>query len=197
MIMTRITAKALPYDYDALAPAISAETLKFHHDKHYMGYINKLNELIEETPFANMKLENIMQRSGGTIFNNAAQIVNHEFYFDQFSPTPKSEPSGRLLDSIVARFGSFDRFKGRMHSCATSLFGSGWVWLVNNDHGALSVVNEINAGNPTIHGVTPLLTIDVWEHAYYVDYRNDRSEAVTKIWDIIDWAVIERRFNAL
>ncbi len=195
MIITKISAKPLPYAYEALEPAISPETLQFHHDKHYVNYVNKLNELIESTPFATMALESIVQRSGGSIFNNAAQVLNHEFYFDQFSPTPKEEPSGILLESIVARFGSVDSLKAKMQSCAVSLFGSGWVWLVTNSEGELSVVNEMNAGNPTIHGVTPLLTIDVWEHAYYIDYRNNRAEAVSKIWDVVDWSVIERRYS--
>ncbi len=192
--MARFEIKPLPYAYNALEPVITAETLTFHHDKHYVGYITKLNELIEGTPFERMSLEDVMQRSGGVIYNNAAQAVNHEFYFDQFSPTPKVEPSGRLLNSLVAKFGSFERFKERMENYSTSLFGSGWVWLVADDHGALSIVTESNAGNPTIHGVTPLLTIDVWEHAYYIDYRNNRAEATEMFWNVVDWEIIEARY---
>ncbi len=193
--MTQIEVKPLAYAYDALSPAISAETLTFHHDKHYAGYVNKLKELIVDTPFANMRLEDIVLRSSGAIFNNAAQIINHEFYFDQLSATPKLEPQGPLLDSISAKFGSLDRLKERMHSSALSLFGSGWVWLATDEQGALSIINESNAGNPLIQGLKPLLTIDVWEHAYYIDYRNNRAEAVSMIWNVIDWRVIETRYG--
>ncbi len=192
--MTTIAIKPLPYDYTALDPVISIETLTFHHDNLYAGYVNKLNELIVDTPFEKMAIEKIMQRSGGAIFNNAAQVVNHEFYFDQLSSEPQKEPTGRLLDAIVAKFSSFEKFKQRMLSSATSLFGSGWVWLVSDEEGVLSIMNESNAGNPAIHGLTPLLTIDVWEHAYYIDYRNNRAEAVEMIWNIIDWAVVEHRY---
>ncbi len=194
--MSQITPKALPYAYNALEGVLSAECLTFHHDKHYMGYINKLKELIVDTPFANMSVEKIMLRSSGAIFNNAAQVVNHEFYFDQLSPQPRLEPSGRLLDAITAKFGGFEQLKGRMHSSALSLFGSGWVWLVEEYDGKLTIVNESNAGNPMTHGSKPLLTIDVWEHAYYIDYRNNRSEAVDILWNAIDWAVVEERFNS-
>ncbi|MFI3282529.1 MAG: superoxide dismutase [Rikenellaceae bacterium] len=192
--MSQITIKPLPYAYDALEGVISAETLTFHHDKHYVGYVNKLRELIVDTPFEKMGVSEIMMRAGGAIFNNAAQVVNHEFYFEQLSYQPQSEPSGVLLDSIVAKFGSVDRLKERMHNCAISLFGSGWVWLVVDEKGILSIVNEGNGGNPMIHGSKPLLTIDVWEHAYYIDYRNNRSEAVDMFWNAVDWAVIENRY---
>ncbi len=193
--MTKITIKPLPYDYAALDPVISAETLTFHHDKHYVGYLNKLNELIVDTPFEKMNIMEIMRRSGGAIFNNAAQVVNHEFYFDQLSSEPKREPTGRLLEKIVAKFGSVDNLKHRLLSSATSLFGSGWVWLVSDEEGVLSIINESNAGNPAIHGLTPLLTIDVWEHAYYIDYRNNRAEAVEMSWNVIDWLIIEQRYR--
>ncbi len=186
--------KPLPYAYNALEPVITAETLTFHHDKHYVGYVTKLNELVEGTPFEKMSLGEVMQRSGGAIYNNAAQAVNHEFYFDQFSPTPKVEPTGKLLSSIVAKFGSFERFKERMLSCATTLFGSGWVWLVADERGILSIINESNAGNPMIHGLRPILTIDVWEHAYYIDYRNNRKEAVEMFWNVVDWELVEARY---
>ncbi|MFR9602361.1 MAG: superoxide dismutase [Rikenellaceae bacterium] len=195
MIITKIEARPLPYAYDALSPVLTAETLTFHHDKHYTTYVNKLNELIESTPFANMSLESIVQRSGGAIFNNAAQVLNHEFYFGQLSPTPQVEPSGPLLDAIVAKYGSVERLKEHMHSCAMALFGSGWVWLATDSGGRLSVINEQNAGNPIIHGLTPLLTIDVWEHAYYIDYRNNRAEAVSMFWNVVDWGVVEERYT--
>ncbi|MFI3292834.1 MAG: superoxide dismutase [Rikenellaceae bacterium] len=192
--MSQITPRDLPYAYNALEGVLSAETLTFHHDKHYMGYINKLKELIVDTPFANMSIEKIMLRSSGAIFNNAAQVVNHEFYFDQFSPQPQLEPSGQLLDAIVAKFGGFEQLKSRMHEAALSLFGSGWVWLVEEFDGKLSIMSEANAGNPLIHGSKPLLTIDVWEHAYYIDYRNNRAEAVDMFWNAVDWAVVEQRY---
>ncbi len=195
--MSKFTTKPLPYDYGALEPVISAETLTFHHDKHYVGYVNKLNELIADTPFEDMTLVQIMQRSGGAIFNNAAQVINHEFYFDQLSSEPQKEPTGRLLDAIAAKFGSFENLKLRMTNSALSLFGSGWVWLVTDDKEdwALSIINCSNAGTPLAHGLTPLLTIDVWEHAYYIDYRNNRAEAVEMLWNVIDWAVIEQRYQ--
>ncbi len=193
--MTPIAVKHLAYSYEALSSAISAETLKFHHDKHYVGYLTKLNDLIEDTPFVDMNIEEIIQRSSGVIFNNAAQTLNHELYFEQFSHSPQREPKGRLLDAISAKFGTVERLKEMMHQSAMSLFGSGWVWLASDDSGALFIINESNAGNPIIHGLTPLLTIDVWEHAYYIDYRNDRAEAVRQLWNIIDWSVIERRYE--
>ncbi len=192
--MSQITPKDLPYAYNALEGVVSAETLTFHHDKHYLGYVNKLNELIADTPFADMSVEKIMLQSSGSIFNNAAQVVNHEFYFDQLSPQPKLEPSGQLLDAIVAKFGGFDKFKEQMHSAALSLFGSGWVWLVVDKDGEISISNQSNAGNPMTGGKRPLLTIDVWEHAYYIDFRNNRSEAVDMLWNVVDWAVMEQRY---
>ncbi|MFI3302460.1 MAG: superoxide dismutase [Rikenellaceae bacterium] len=195
--MSKFATKPLPYDYAALEPVISAETLTFHHDKHYVGYVNKLNELIADTPFEDMTIEQIMQRSGGAIFNNAAQVINHEFYFDQLSSEPQKEPTGKLLDAIVAKFGSFENLKQQMLSSALSLFGSGWVWLVADDKEdwALSIINCSNAGNPSAHGLTTLLTIDVWEHAYYIDYRNNRAEAVEMLWNVIDWSIIEQRYK--
>ncbi len=193
--MTKIAIKPLPYDYGALDPVISVETLTFHHDKHYTGYLNKLNELIVDTPFEKMNIMEIMRRSGGAIFNNAAQVVNHEFYFDQFSSEPQREPTGKLLDAIAAKFGSVENLKARMLSSAIALFGSGWVWLVSDEEGVLSIINESNGGNPAIHGLTPLLTIDVWEHAYYIDYRNNRAEAVEMLWNVVDWAIIEQRYR--
>ncbi len=192
--MTPIPVKHLNYSYEALSAALSAETLKFHHDKHYIGYITKLNELIEDTPFAGMDIKDVVQRSSGVIFNNAAQVLNHEIYFEQFSSSPKMEPTGRLLKGINSKFGSLDRFKEMILSSAISLFGSGWVWLTSDERGALSIISESNAGTPITRGLKPLLVIDVWEHAYYIDYRNDRAEAVKQLWNIIDWRVVEQRY---
>lgn len=193
-VMAQFEVVKLPYAYDALSPSISEETLKFHHDKHYTGYINKLNELTGGTPFSAMTLEEAMLNTDGAMFNNAAQAWNHEFYFAQLSATPQSAPTGKLLEAINATFESFDKFKAKMSTEAINLFGSGWAWLVADDNGALSIVAEPNAGNPMMKGLKPLLTIDVWEHAYYIDYRNARAEAVKNIWNVIDWKVIEERY---
>lgn len=190
-----IEAKELPYAYDALAPAISEETLRYHHDKHYAGYVAKLNELIAGTPYADKTLVEIVQTSDGSIFNNAAQAWNHEFYFDQFAADPQSQPTGRLLDAINRSFGSFEAMKAEMAKAAASLFGSGWVWLVEDSSGKLSILSTRNAGTPIRHGMRPLLCFDVWEHAYYIDFRNRRADAVAATWSVIDWKKIEHRYK--
>lgn len=190
-----IEAKALPYAYDALAPAISEETLRYHHDKHYAGYVAKLNELIAGTPYADESLVEIVQTSDGSIFNNAAQAWNHEFYFDQFAAEPQSQPTGRLLDAINRSFGSFEAMKAEVAKAAASLFGSGWVWLVEDSSGKLSILSTRNAGTPIRHGMRPLLCFDVWEHAYYIDFRNRRADAVAATWSVIDWKKIEHRYR--
>lgn len=191
----RFTPKDLPYAYDALAPQLSEETLHYHHDKHYVGYVNKLNELIVDTPYADQPLEDIILSTDGPVYNNAAQAWNHEFYFEQLSPRPQKEPSGALLEAINRSFGSLDEMKGQMGKAAAGLFGSGWVWLAEDKSGRLAVVSEANAGNPMRHGMKPLLTIDVWEHAYYIDYRNRRPDAVAALWDRIDWKVVGARYE--
>lgn len=168
----RFTPKELPYAYDALAPQVSEETLRFHHDKHYVGYVNKLNELILDTPYAQQPLEDIVVSADGAIFNNAAQMWNHEFFFDQLSPDGEARPTGALLKAIDADFGSFEQFKAQMEKAAVGLFGSGWAWLAEDKSGKLAIVTEQNAGNPMCHGMKPLMCFDVWEHAYYIDYRN-------------------------
>lgn len=190
----RFVAKDLPYAYDALAPQISEETLRFHHDKHYVGYVNKLNELIVDTPYAGQSLEDIVVSSNGAIFNNAAQIWNHEFYFDALSPKPQNRPTGMLLEAIDKNFGSFDQFRVQMDKACVGLFGSGWVWLVEDKDGKLSIVSEPNAGNPIKYGMKPLMCIDVWEHAYYIDFRNRRADSVAALWDRIDWKTVEERY---
>ena len=194
---TRIEVRPLPYAYDALAPAISEETLRYHHDKHYAGYVAKLNELIADTPYADQSLDTIVCNAEGAVFNNAAQAWNHEFYFDQFSATPKSAPTGSLLEAINRSFGSFEQMKEAMNKAATALFGSGWVWLVEDSTGNLSLLSTRNAGTPIRHSLKPLLCLDVWEHAYYIDYRNRRGEAVAATWDVVDWKVIEHRYNRI
>ncbi len=191
--MAQFDVKPLPYDYTALGESISEETLKLHHDKHYAGYVANLNKLVGGTPFAAMDLEEVIETSDGVIFNNAAQAWNHEFYFDQFSATPKSAPEGALATAIEASFGSVDSLKEKMADSAAKLFGSGWVWLVVDKSGKLAIINESNAGTPLVDGLKPLITIDVWEHAYYVDFQNRRADSVAKFWDILDWSVIESR----
>ena len=183
----RFTPQELPYAYDALEPAISGETMRYHHDKHYAGYVAKLNELILDTPFAGQPLEDIVLSSDGAIFNNAAQAWNHEFFFGQLSPHPQKAPSNELSEAIDRDFGSFDGLKTRMAQAAAGLFGSGWVWLAENGSGELVVVGEQNAGNPMCRGMKPLLAIDVWEHAYYIDYRNRRADFVEAFWGLVDW----------
>lgn len=177
----------LPYAKDALAPHISEETLNYHHGKHHNAYVNKLNDLIKGTEFENMSLEEIIQKSDGGIFNNAAQIWNHTFYFNGFSPDGGGEPSGELADKIKQAFGSFDDFVKKFNETGLATFGSGWVWLVQDNNGELKIVNSFNAGNPMTDGYHPLLTCDVWEHAYYVDTRNDRGAYIKNFWNIVNW----------
>mgnify|MGYP001627800628 FL=1 len=177
----------LPYANDALAPHISEETLNYHHGKHHNAYVNKLNDLIKGTEFENMSLEDIIQKSDGGIFNNAAQIWNHTFYFNGFSPDGGGEPTGELADKIKQTFGSFDDFVQKFNDLGAATFGSGWVWLVQNQAGDLELVNTFNAGNPMTDGYHPLLTCDVWEHAYYVDTRNDRGAYLKNFWNIVNW----------
>lgn len=191
----RFAPKELPYAYDALAPQVSEETLRFHHDKHYVGYVNKLNELILDTPYAQQPLEDIIVSADGAIFNNAAQAWNHEFFFDELSPKAQARPAGALLKAIDESFGSFEQLKAQMEKAAVGLFGSGWVWLAEDKSGRLAIVSEQNAGNPLRYGMKPLMCFDVWEHAYYIDYRNRRADAVAALWDRIDWKVVEQRYG--
>ena len=192
-----ISIVELPYAYDALEPYISAETLHFHHDKHYAGYVAKLNELIDGTRYATLPLEDIVLTSDGAIFNNAAQAWNHVFYFEQFSPTPHHHPSDGLRRTIDAEFGSLEVLKERMTTHATTLFGSGWVWLAADRDGRLFIISKPNAGTPLTDDLIPLIAIDVWEHAYYLDYRNMRKNSVEDFWKILDWRVIDERYNRI
>lgn len=184
----------LPYAKDALEPHISRETIEYHYGKHHQAYVNKLNELIPGTEFADSSLEDIIKRATGPIFNNGAQVWNHTFYFGTFSAAPQKEPKGKLLAAIEKEFGSFAKFKEDFEKSAVGLFGSGWVWLVKDKDGKLKIMNESNAGNPIREGLTPLMTMDVWEHAYYIDYRNRRPDSVKATWEIIDWKKVESRF---
>ena len=188
------TARPLPYAYDALAPQVSEETMRYHHDKHYQGYVDKLNELIAGTPYAGKRLEEIIVTADGPLFNNAAQVWNHEFFFEQLAPTPQAQPSGALKQAIDRDFGSVAQLKAKMNKAAAALFGSGWVWLVEDKAGHLAIVSEQNAGNPLRRGLKPLLGLDVWEHAYYLDYRNRRADAVAALWDNIDWKKVGERY---
>lgn len=192
-----ITLSELNYAPDALEPYISAETIHYHHDKHHAGYVTKLNELIKDTRYEKMTLEEIIRESDGAIFNNAAQVWNHTFYFDQFSPKPQKEPSGKLLDAIDSTFGDVEALKTRMTGAATTLFGSGWVWLAADRDKKLYVISKPKAGTPLTEGLIPLVAIDVWEHAYYIDYRNERAAAVKAMWNVVDWKRVEERFNAI
>ena len=192
-----ITLSELNYAPEALEPYISAETIYYHHDKHHAGYVAKLNELIKDTRYENMTLEEIIRESDGAIFNNAVQVWNHTFYFDQFSPKPQKEPSGKLLDAINTIFGNVDALKARMTSAATTLFGSGWVWLAADRDKKLYIISKPKAGTPLTEGLTPLVAIDVWEHAYYIDYRNERAAAVKAMWNVVDWKRVEELFNAI
>ena len=188
------TLPALPYEKDALEPYISSRTMDFHYGKHHMAYVTNLNNLIVGTEFENATLEAIIRKAQGGIFNNAAQVYNHTFYFDQFSPTPSQVPDGRLKAAIHVTFGSFDAFKEEFNKAATTLFGSGWAWLVKDTAGKLSILQTSNAGCPVRDGMTPLLTCDVWEHAYYLDKQNVRAAYITDFWKIMDWKIVDGRF---
>jgi len=178
---------ALPYNMDALEPTVSKETLEYHYNKHHQAYITNLNKLIVGTEFENMSLEDIILKSSGGIFNNAAQVFNHTFYWNCLSPNGGQEPQGKLAEIINQYFGSFAEFKEKFTQTAVGTFGSGWAWLVKDQNGKLEIVSTSNAGNPMTEGKTPLLTCDVWEHAYYIDYRNARPIYVEKFWNIVNW----------
>ncbi|MBQ7786743.1 MAG: superoxide dismutase [Alistipes sp.] len=196
MTTKKFQLSPLPYAEQALEPHISAETLHYHHDKHMAAYVDKLNTLIADTPFAEASsLEEIILQSEGAIFNNAAQAWNHAFYFEQFHPKPKREPEGELKAAIEKAFGSVEQLREQMERDAVALFGSGWVWLAADKHGELSIVSKPNAGNPLTEGMYPLLTIDVWEHAYYIDHRNARAAGVKALWEVLCWGKIEHRYS--
>ena len=184
----------LPYAHDALVPVISAETISFHYGKHHQAYVNNLNGLIPGTEFENADLDTIVKKSDGAIFNNAAQIWNHNFYFLSLTPEKGSIPTPALSRAINDAFGSLEDFKTEFGKAAISLFGSGWAWLVKDAEGRLSIVKESNAGNPMTRGLVPLLTFDVWEHAYYIDYQNRRPDYVAALWDLVDWKVVSARY---
>ena len=184
----------LPYEANALEPIISKETLGFHHGKHLNAYVNNLNGLIEGTKYEDMPLEEIVKTADGGVFNNAGQILNHNLYFTQFrAPKADNKPTGVIAQWIDQQFGSFDAFKEEFTKKGATLFGSGWVWLSVDKDGKLQITQETNAGNPVQHGLKPLLTFDVWEHAYYIDYQNRRPDHLNALWQIIDWNVVNER----
>ena len=186
----------LPYEKNALEPHITAETLEYHYGKHHQTYVTNLNNLIAGTEFENLSLEEIVKKSSGGIFNNAAQIWNHTFYWNSLSPNGGGEPTGALAEAIVKAFGSFEKFKEDLSKTAITTFGSGWAWLVKNADGSLGLVSTSNAATPLTTGQTPLLTIDVWEHAYYIDYRNLRPKYVEAFWSLVNWEFAAKNFAA-
>lgn len=185
----------LPYAMNALAPHISAETLEYHYGKHHQTYVDKLNNLVKGTEFEDMALEDIIKKSSGGTFNNAAQIWNHTFYWNCLGPNGGGAPDGAVGDAINAAFGSFEDFKNEFSQTAVNTFGSGWAWLVKDGGGALKVVSTSNAGTPMTDGQTALLTCDVWEHAYYIDYRNARPKYVEHFWNLVNWDFVNQNYG--
>ena len=194
--MGKFELMVLPYAVEALEPVISRQTLEFHHGKHLAAYVNNLNGLLTGSGFEEMTLEEIVCKAQGGILNNAGQILNHNLYFEQFC-APKADyvPTGKLAEAIVRDFGSFEAFKEAFQKAGATLFGSGWVWLSTDQDGKLVITQEPNAANPVQKGLKPLLTFDVWEHAYYLDYQNRRPDHLAALWQIIDWDVIEQRYQ--
>ena len=190
----KFTLPELPYAHDALEPIISEKTISFHYGKHHLTYVNNLNGLVMGTEFEDADLETIVKKSEGPVFNNAAQIWNHTFYFLSLTPNKGTVPDAKLEKAINAAFGSLEDLKTEFNKAAVSVFGSGWAWLVKDADGKLSIVKESNAGNPITRGLSPLLTFDVWEHAYYLDYQNRRADYVAALWDLVDWNVVSGRY---
>jgi len=193
LAIMNITMPTLPYAPNALEPVISEQTINFHYGKHLQNYVNTLNTLIQGTEFEGKSVEEIVKTApDGPIFNNAGQTLNHTYYFLQFkSPVKGNEPAGKIAEALVRDFGSVENFKKEFSQAAATLFGSGWAWLSQDKDGKLVITKEANAGNPLRHGNNPLLGIDVWEHAYYLDYQNRRADHLAALWDIIDWKVVE------
>ncbi|HEY9113862.1 MAG TPA: superoxide dismutase [Bacteroidales bacterium] len=183
----------LPFEMNALEPYISSETLDFHYAKHHAAYVNNLNKLVVGTAFENASLEEIIKKAEGGIFNNGAQVWNHTFYWNCLSPNVGQEPTGALLNAIKSDFGSLEAFKDKFSTAAATLFGSGWAWLVKGKNGKLEIVQESNAGNPLRGGIEPIMTCDVWEHAYYIDKRNRRPAYIEDFWKLLDWEKVGKR----
>jgi Fe-Mn family superoxide dismutase len=188
------TLPPLPYAKDALQPTMSAETLEFHYGKHHQAYVTNLNNLIKGTEFENLSLEEIIKKSQGGIFNNSAQVWNHTFFWNCMKPNGGGAPTGPVADAINAKWGSFDKFKEEFQKSAVSNFGSGWTWLVKKTDGTVDIVNTSNAGTPLTTENKALLTVDVWEHAYYIDYRNARPKFVESWWNIVNWDFVNQNF---
>lgn len=184
----------LPYPSDSLTPFLSAETFSYHYGKHYQAYLTKLNSLIEGTAFDKLTLEEIIRKADGAIFNSAAQVWNHTFYWHSLTPKSSGKPTGKIAEAINTQWGSFDLFKEEFTQKATNLFGSGWTWLVKNSKGKLEIINTSNAATPLTEGHKPLLTLDVWEHAYYIDYRNARNQYIEKFWNFVNWDFANKNF---
>ena len=194
--MKKYELMALPYAPEALEPVISAQTLNFHHGKHLAAYVNNLNNLLPGSGMEGLSLEEIVCKATGGILNNAGQILNHEMYFAQFTaPKQDNVPSGKMAEAIVRDFGSFEAFKEEFQKAGATLFGSGWVWLSADKDGKLVITQEANAANPIQKGLKPLLTFDVWEHAYYLDYQNRRPDHLAALWQTVDWKVVEGRWK--
>lgn len=192
-----IELAALPYSHDALEPHLSAETIEYHYGKHHQKYVDTLNDLIQGTDFASQTLEQIVGNAGdGEVFNNAAQVWNHNFYWQCLAPEGGEPPSGPLAEAVDANFGSYRQFRSDFEQAATDLFGSGWVWLIDDGAGGLSIMTTKDADNPLSHGRIALLTCDVWEHAYYIDYRNERAKYLEAYWKVVNWKFAEQRFVA-
>ncbi len=186
----------LPYAPEALEPVISAQTLSFHHGKHLQAYVNNLNAALPGSGLEGKSLEEVILNAQGGMLNNAGQILNHNLYFGQFrAPKPDNAPTGRLAEAINAEFGSFEAFKEIFAKAGATLFGSGWAWLCSDAEGNLQITQEANAGNPIQHNLKPLMTMDVWEHAYYLDYQNRRPDHLAALWQIIDWDVVSQRYE--
>lgn len=193
--MAQFELMALPYAADALEPVISQRTIEIHHGKHLAAYVNNLNNLLPGSGLEDLSLVDIVKQAQGGILNNAGQILNHELYFGQFrAPKENNIPENELMEAIGETFGSFAMFKEEFQKAGATLFGSGWVWLSAKDDGSLVITQEANAANPVQRGLRPLLTFDVWEHAYYLDYQNRRPDHLSALWDIIDWEVVEARY---
>lgn len=183
----------LPFKMDALEPFISRETLEYHYGKHHQAYVNNLNNLVPGTKFESATLEEIIKTSSGGVFNNGAQVWNHTFYWNCLAPNAGGEPTGTMQDAIVESFGSFANFKEQFTKAAATLFGAGWAWLVKTADGKLEIVQESNAGNPLTSGKTPLLTCDVWEHAYYLDKQNRRPDYIADFWNLVNWDAVKNK----
>jgi Fe-Mn family superoxide dismutase len=188
------TLPPLPYAKDALQPTMSAETLEYHYGKHHQAYVTNLNNLIKGTEFENMPLEEIIKKSQGGVFNNSAQVWNHTFFWNCMKPNGGGAPTGPVADAINAKWGSFDKFKEEFQKSAVSNFGSGWTWLVKKTDGSVDIVNTSNAGTPLTTDNKALLTVDVWEHAYYIDYRNARPKFVESWWNVVNWDFVNQNF---